>query len=36
VILSKTSIIMNSGASLTGRALAQTSVTLDGNVVTQP
>jgi len=36
IILSKTSIIFNSGASLTGRALAQTAVTLQMNTVTQP
>jgi hypothetical protein len=36
VILSKTSITLKTGASLKGRALAQTAVILDGNAVTQP
>jgi len=36
ITLSKTSITFNSGASLTGRALAQTAVTLQMNTVTQP
>jgi len=36
IILSKTSITFNSGASLNGRALAQTAVTLQMNAVTQP
>ncbi|MBN1989355.1 MAG: DUF3494 domain-containing protein [Bacteroidales bacterium] len=36
VILSKTGITLQSGASLYGRALAQTAVVLDNNEVTQP
>ena len=36
IIMSKTSIILQSGASLTGRALAQTAFVLDSNAVTQP
>jgi len=36
VVLSKTGITLTTGASLTGRALAQTAVILDQNVVTQP
>jgi len=36
VILSMTGITFQTGASLNGRALAQTAVILDGNVVTQP
>lgn len=36
VILSKTSITFNTGASLNGRALAQTAVILQMNTVTQP
>lgn len=36
VILSKTNITLQTGASLNGRALAQTSVILDKNAVTQP
>ena len=36
VILSKTGITMQTGASLNGRALAQTAVILDKNAVTQP
>lgn len=36
VILSKTSIIMGTGASVNGRLLAQTAVTLDHTTVTQP
>ncbi|MEX2534272.1 MAG: ice-binding family protein [Trueperaceae bacterium] len=36
VVLSKTSIVMNTGAVFTGRALAQTAVTLDANAVTAP
>lgn len=36
IIISKTGITLGTGASLTGRALAQTAVILDGNVVTQP
>ena len=33
-ILCKTAIVMNTGAKLTGRALAQTAVTLDADAVT--
>ncbi len=33
VILCKTAIVLDSGAALLGRALAQTAVTLDGNAV---
>ncbi len=36
VILSKTGITFQTGASITGRALAQTAVVLDGNAVTKP
>jgi hypothetical protein len=36
IILCKTQIAMNTGASLNGRALAQTAVTLDANAVTKP
>jgi len=36
VILSQTSIVMRTGASINGRALAQTAVTLDANPVTAP
>ena len=35
-ILSKTMIAMNTKASITGRLLAQTAVTLQMNTVTQP
>jgi hypothetical protein len=34
--MSQTSIALHSGASINGRLLAQTAVTLDGNAVTQP
>ena len=36
VVMSQTSIALHSGASINGRLLAQTAVTLDGNTVTQP
>ncbi|MGB7211447.1 MAG: ice-binding family protein [Gemmatimonadales bacterium] len=36
VILSQTAIAMNTGAVVTGRALAQTAVTLDATTITQP
>ncbi len=36
IILCKTQIAFNTGATLDGRALAQTAVTLDGNAITQP
>jgi hypothetical protein len=36
VILTATSITMNTGASLHGRALAQTLVALDNNSITAP
>jgi hypothetical protein len=36
IIFSKTAIVMNTGASLDGRAYAQTAVTLDDNAVTEP
>jgi hypothetical protein len=36
IILCKTQIAMNTGASLNGRALAQTAVTLDANAITKP
>ena len=36
IIMSKTSITFQTGASLNGRALAQTAVILDNNVVTNP
>ena len=36
IILSKTAITLQTGASMKGRALAQTQVALDNNVITQP
>jgi len=36
IILCKTTIVMNTGAKLEGRALAQTAVTMDSNTVTSP
>jgi hypothetical protein len=36
IILGKTAIVMQTGAVINGRALAQTAVTLDANTVTQP
>ena len=36
IILCQTGVVMNSGAALEGRALAQTAVTLDANVVVEP
>ena len=36
VILSMTGITLQTGASISGRALAQTAVILDGNAVTAP
>jgi hypothetical protein len=36
ILLCKTQIVMSTGATLSGRALAQTAVTLDANIVTKP
>ncbi len=36
IILSMTGITFQTGASLNGRALAQTAVTLDGNIIVEP
>lgn len=36
IILSQTAVVMNTGAKLNGRALAQTAVTLDADAVTAP
>lgn len=36
IILSKTMVAMQTGASINGRLLAQTAVTLQSNVVTSP
>lgn len=36
IVLSKTAVVMNTGANLTGRAYAQTEITLDAASVTQP
>jgi hypothetical protein len=36
IILCKTEIVMSTGATLSGRALAQTVVTLDANAITRP
>ncbi len=36
IILSKTQIVVNNGAVLNGRAMAQTAATLDANAITQP
>ncbi len=36
IILCQTAIAMSTGATLTGRALAQSAVTLDGNAITTP
>jgi hypothetical protein len=36
IALAQTAIIANSGATVDGRLLAQSAVTLDGNAVTQP
>ena len=36
IIMAATKIVFNTGATLTGRALAQTAVTLDANAITEP
>ena len=36
IVLCKTAIVLKTGATLVGRALAQTAVTLQSNIVTQP
>jgi len=36
ILLTQTAVIMNTGASLNGRALAQTAVTLIANTITEP
>lgn len=36
VVLSQTAIVLETGATLTGRAFAQTAITLNANSVTQP
>lgn len=36
IILAKTAIVMNTGASMNGRAFSQTAVTLDDNAVNEP
>ena len=36
IILDQTAIVIQTGAALNGRALAQTAVTLDANAVTKP
>ena len=36
IVMSQTSIALHAGASINGRLLAQTAITLDGNAVTQP
>ena len=36
IILSKTAVVMKTGASLNGRVFAQSAVTLDQNAVTEP